>query len=749
MKTIISVLLSIMITATAFTLPTKVDAAEYLLPDYNEVIATIEKVNDYWITTHRNDVGVAFWERGAYNTGNIEAYALTGIKDYYDYSVKWADFNNWTGHPSNAPENEWTWGYSHDMRSKAVLFGDWQTCFQTYCDLYSFDEVKDEKKIARARQVMEYEMSTAEDGYWWWADGLFMVMPTMVKLYNVTDNPQYLDKLYEYYKFARELMYDGPGGIPESIEGYTSSARLVNGANYSDPEDYKYLFYRDANFVYPLNPVRGFETTKNFWARGNGWVFAALSKVLQETPDDWKYRGEFMDAYLGMAKALKNCQKFDDKGNGFWTQSLLIHEYSCDNNNPYGYETSGTAFFTYGLLWGINAGILPEEEYKDTALAGWKYLTEVATNDAGRVGYVQQVGGAAGRAAVVDNTQDFAVGATLLAGCEMARYVGGMQGYFYPYLQKRMTNMVALKVNSPYVYKKNAVSLIDANNNSVVPVIKNSRTLVPVRVISEGFGASVLWDADEKTVTVTKNATVIKMQIGNSEYTVNNTKYTLDTPPEIINDRTFLPIRAISEALGKIVYYNDAEKLIVVGYKNDVFMDCEENMERMLCDILSTGEIPESNPVFKDLCGLPAGLRDKALIKPVSATATAEPESFNNISMSIDGNIETRWASDVEADLVVDFGSVQYMEKIGVNFWKGGSGLRTTKFDLYVSKDGITYEQLFSGNSLNTVEFNVIDCMKEARYVKLHGYHNSENNWVNVYELAAYGKGTQMVTNLS
>ncbi len=75
------------------------------------------------------------------------------------------------------------------------------------------------------------------------------------------------------------------------------------------------------------------------------------------------------------------------------------------------------------------------------------------------------------------------------------------------------------------------------------------------------------------------------------------------------------------------------------------------------------------------------------------------------------------------------------MEKIGVNFWKGGSGLRTTKFDLFVSKDGVTYKQIFSGNSINTVEFNVIDCMQEARYVKLHGYNNSENNWVNVYEL--------------
>ena len=743
MKRFLAVVLAVAVLAALVVVPMTARAAEYTAPEYKDVIATVEKVNDYWISEHKNSVGSSFWERGAYNTGNMEAYALTGIEEYRDYSIKWASANRWMGNYNQGDKNRWTWGYTGDQNGTGALFGDWQTCFHTYSDLYVFDEAKDPAKIARAREVMEYQMSKSEDGFWWWADGLYMVMPAMVKLHNITGNDLYLDKLYEYYKFARELMYDGPGGIPTDASGYTTSASLKGGAQYSDPATYTYLFYRDAEYVYPKNPIPGAETTKNFWARGNGWVFAALAKVLQDTPDNWEHRKDFMDAFVGMAKALKACQKFDENGNGFWTQSVLAHNYSCSNENPLGYETSGTAFFTYGFLWGINAGILDEAEYRDTAIAGWNYLTKVALHDNGRVGYVQPVGARAGSAATYNNTQDFAVGATLLAGCEMARYVGGMQGYFYPYLQRRMSGMVALKINSPYVYKESAVSPIDA-----APVIVNDRTLVPVRVISEGFGCDVAWDGATQTATIKKGDKEIAVTIGAPAMTVNGTAVALDAPASLINDRTMVPLRAIAEALGKIVYYNDTYKMIVLGYKNDVFMDCEDAMEKMLSDVLTEGKRPEKNPVFKDVMGLPKELKDAALIKPVSATATAEPESFNGIHMSIDMNTETRWGSDREAELVVDFGTAQFMEKIGLCIWRGASGQRSTTFDLYVSEDGVNYEQIFTGASLNTAEWNILDCGKNVRYIKFHGYKNSENNWVNVFEVVGYGKGTAMETTL-
>lgn len=724
MKRFISGILAAAVLTLSAVLPASAEGSAYAKPEYDDVIATIEKVNDYWIS--HNDVGSAFWERAAYNTGNIEAYCLTGIEDYRAYAEKWANRNLWMGNRNTGDKSKWTWGYTGDVNSTGALFGDWQTCFQTYCDLYTFDEVKDEKKIARAREVMEYEMSKDENGFWWWADGLYMVMPGMAKLHNITGNEMYLDKLYEYFKFAKELMYDGKDGIPGR-----------------DPAEWENLFYRDGSYVESV--VNG---KKNFWARGDGWVFAALAKVLQDTPDDWEHRDYFLETYLDMAEALKNSQKFDKDGNGFWTQSILAHDYSCADYNEYGYETSGTAFNTYGFLWGINSGLLPEEEYIGTALAGWNYLTNIAIHDDGKIGYVQWVGGEAGKAAVYDNTQDFAVGATLLAGCEMAKYVGGMRGYFYPYLQRRTVNTVSLKIGSPYAYSLSVLSMIDEGNDKVVPVVKNDRTLVPVRMISASFGADVSWDGDTKTVTIEKADKKIELVIGKGSYSVNGEEKTLEAAPEIIEGRTFVPLRAIAEALGKIVYYNDDEKLIVIGYKEKVFHDCEENMEKMLSDMLSTGKYPEKNPVDKSLVKLPAEMTDEKVIKPVSASATAEPENFNAVYMAVDSDTGTRWGSDVEAEITVDFGEVKYFEKVGIFFWRGSSGVRSTDFDLYVSEDGENYTKVYSGQSLSTADFNIIDVGKDARYVKIHGYKNSENNWVNVMEVVGYGEGCKVETNL-
>jgi len=92
-----------------------------------------------------------------------------------------------------------------------------------------------------------------------------------------------------------------------------------------------------------------------------------------------------------------------------------------------GYESSGTALFTYGYLWGFNNGILSEKEYGATVQKAWNYLTTVALQDDGAVGYMQPIGEKAdpnqtvGRGSVAD----FGVGAFLLAASEMARYAVG------------------------------------------------------------------------------------------------------------------------------------------------------------------------------------------------------------------------------------------------------------------------------------------------------------------------------------
>lgn len=344
-----------------------------------EVRAIIDKVNTYWQSNNAPEVR-AFWDNAAYHTGNMEAYFLTGNDAYREYSEKWAEHNQWKGAKSNDRAN---WKYSYGESDDYVLFGDWQICFQTYADLYNI--LPDDKRIRRAREVMEYEMSTPKHDYWWWADGLYMVMPVMTKLHKITGNKQYLDKLYEYITYSDSIMFD--------------------------PEEN--LYYRDGKYVYPKH--KSANGKKDFWARGDGWVLAGLAKVLKDLPAEYEHRKFFENRYRNMADAVVNSQRPE----GYWSRSMLDEEHAP------GYETSGTAFFTYGLLWGINNGYLNDPKYLDAAQKGWNYLKNVALQKDGRVGYVQPIGEKAIPGQVVDSksTANFGVGAFLLAACEYVRFL--------------------------------------------------------------------------------------------------------------------------------------------------------------------------------------------------------------------------------------------------------------------------------------------------------------------------------------
>ena len=353
------------------TAPPAVDTSE------QEVIGIINKVNGYWQQREAPQKW-AFWDIAAYHTGNMEAYQITGNPAWRKYSEDWATYNQWQGAKST---NKATWKYHYGETDDHVLFGDWQICFQTYADLYQLDP--DPKKIARAREVMEYEMSTPNKDYWWWSDGLYMVMPVMTKLYAITGNRQYLDKLHEYFEYSNSIMYD------------------------QDAQ----LYYRDARYVYPKHQsVNG---KKDFWSRGDGWVFAGLAKVLKDLPKDDPYRADYIAKFKGMAQALKKAQTDD----GYWTRSLL------DPQHAPGPETSGTAFFVYGYLWGINNGLLERDAYLPVVRKGWRYLSKTALQADGKIGYVQPIGDRAIPGQVVDqnSTTAFGVGAYLLASSELVR----------------------------------------------------------------------------------------------------------------------------------------------------------------------------------------------------------------------------------------------------------------------------------------------------------------------------------------
>lgn len=93
--------------------------------------------------------------------------------------------------------------------------------------------------------------------------------------------------------------------------------------------------------------------------------------------------------------------------------------------------------------------------------------------------------------------------------------------------------------------------------------IENGRTMVPLRFISEALGEKVDWNAETKSVIIGDNKAVLA--IGSKEIDANGKKIAIDSPALIKNSRTFVPLRAISEILGAKVDWDGATKTVIIN----------------------------------------------------------------------------------------------------------------------------------------------------------------------------------------
>lgn len=140
----------------------------------------------------------------------------------------------------------------------------------------------------------------------------------------------------------------------------------------------------------------------------------------------------------------------------------------------------------------------------------------------------------------------------------------------------KLSSAVSLYIGSSTAVAQNLEGLIDESNPKVVPFIENGRTLVPVRFISEKFGAKVDWNSSSKTVTINSNDTEVKLVINSNVITVNGEDLELDVSAQIKNDRTFIPLRILSESLGKKVFY-DRGLVIISDFENIFDIASEKN----------------------------------------------------------------------------------------------------------------------------------------------------------------------------
>ncbi|PMD95605.1 family 88 glycosyl hydrolase [Siphonobacter sp. BAB-5405] len=312
------------------------------------------------------------WTRAVYYEGLLALHDIDRKKEYLDYAYSWGESHKW--------------GLRGGIKTRNA---DNQCCGQTYLALYEMNPQKTEC-MHDIKASIDSMMATSKVSDWTWIDAIQMAMPVFAKLGQITKNPAYYERMHEMYKHSKE------------VEG---------GKGLYNPQDK--LWWRDKDFVPPYKEPNGEDC---YWSRGNGWVVAALVRVLQIIPKDAPHRQEYQTMLVDMLSALAPIQRTD----GFWNASLH------DPNNYGGKEATGTSLFVYGMAWGINQGIIPAKTYRPIVVKAWNALIKESVQPNGFLGYVQGTGkepkdGQPVTISSVPDFEDYGLGCFLLAGSEVYR----------------------------------------------------------------------------------------------------------------------------------------------------------------------------------------------------------------------------------------------------------------------------------------------------------------------------------------
>jgi rhamnogalacturonyl hydrolase YesR len=309
------------------------------------------------------------WTRGVYYEGLMALYEINPKETYYNYAYAWSEFHKWSFRNGSANRN-----------------ADDYCAAQTYIDLYNLEP--DSKKLKSTRATMNMLLNTPQLDDWSWIDAIQMGMPVFAKMGVLEKDNRYFEKMYAMYMYSRNK--HGDHGLFNPKDG---------------------LWWRDADFDPPYKEPNGEDC---YWSRGNGWVIAALAKVLTIIPENAPHREQYVKDLKVMAEALVKVQRTD----GFWNVSLH------DPTNFGEKEASGTALFVYGMAYGVNSGILKRETYLPVIQKAWNALTKESLHENGFLGFLQSTGKEPkdGQPLTYDKIPDFedyGLGCFLLAGSEV------------------------------------------------------------------------------------------------------------------------------------------------------------------------------------------------------------------------------------------------------------------------------------------------------------------------------------------
>lgn len=121
---------------------------------------------------------------------------------------------------------------------------------------------------------------------------------------------------------------------------------------------------------------------------------------------------------------------------------------------------------------------------------------------------------------------------------------------------------VAMRIGSPIMTVNGEERSIDEQGTS--PIAVDGRTLLPVRAVIEAVGGTVSWDQDTQSVFIGCDGTLISLQLGSASAFVNEELHTLDVAPVAIDGRTMLPIRFIAESLDFSVDWDGETQTVTI-----------------------------------------------------------------------------------------------------------------------------------------------------------------------------------------
>lgn len=125
---------------------------------------------------------------------------------------------------------------------------------------------------------------------------------------------------------------------------------------------------------------------------------------------------------------------------------------------------------------------------------------------------------------------------------------------------------MVLQIGNPVMAINGSQEEIDPGRGTK-PVIDNGSTLLPIRAIVEAMGGYITWEAGEQRITMVVNGrSIIHMILGNKTAQVNLVNKPLNVPAKIINGRTMVPVRFVSENLGCTVDWDGATKTVTINY---------------------------------------------------------------------------------------------------------------------------------------------------------------------------------------